>query len=153
MTTTTSTTEKVDGATRRFNSLVAPLLRLGVPLGPMNLLTVRGRRTGLPRTTPVATFIYEGGRYVMQARPGAAWVGNARAAGEGLLGRGRRIRRVALTEVPVEERRALLRHVGQIAPKRLARSFVDAGLIESTDPEAFVASAPTTAVFRVQEAA
>ena len=40
-----------------------------------------------------------------------------------------------------------------IAPKRLARSFVDAGLIESTDPEAFVASAPTTAVFRVQEAA
>jgi hypothetical protein len=143
--TTTTATEKTDAGTRRFNSFVVPLLRLGLPLGPMYLLTVRGRRTGQLRTTPVATFSYEGGRYVMQARP--------RAAGEGMLGRGRRIRRVALTEVPVEERRALLRHVGQVAPERLARSFVDAGLIESTDPEAFVASAPTTAVFRVQEAA
>jgi deazaflavin-dependent oxidoreductase (nitroreductase family) len=151
--TTTTATEKTDAGTRRFNSFVVPLLRLGLPLGPMYLLTVRGRRTGQLRTTPVATFSYEGGRYVMQARPHAAWVGNARAAGEGMLGRGRRIRRVALTEVPVEERRALLRHVGQVAPERLARSFVDAGLIESTDPEAFVASAPTTAVFRVQEAA
>jgi deazaflavin-dependent oxidoreductase (nitroreductase family) len=152
VTTTTSTTKRVDASTRRFNSFVVPLLRLGVPLGPMYLLTVRGRRTGQPRTTPVATFTYEGGRYVMQARPGAAWVGNARAAGEGTLGSGRRTRPVALTEVPVEERRALLRHVGRIAPKRLARSFVDAGLIESTDAEAFAASAPTTAIFRVQEA-
>ena len=33
--------------------IIKRLLRAGVPLGPMILLTVRGRTTGQPRTTPV----------------------------------------------------------------------------------------------------
>jgi len=32
------------------------LLRLGIPMGPMVLLTVRGRKSGQPRTTPVDLF-------------------------------------------------------------------------------------------------
>ena len=36
-----------------FNSIARPLLALGVPMGPDILITVRGRKTGLPRTTPV----------------------------------------------------------------------------------------------------
>ena len=36
------------------NAIVSLLLRLGFRLGPMILLTVRGRTSGLPRTTPDA---------------------------------------------------------------------------------------------------
>jgi deazaflavin-dependent oxidoreductase (nitroreductase family) len=149
-----STTERsraVQARVGRFNRVVGALLRRGVPIGPMRLLTVSGRRSGQPRTTPVSIFDFEGGRYIMQGFPGAAWVGNARAAGWGLLGRGRRMRRVTLTEVPADERRPMLRHVGGMAPRRLARMFVENGLVASTDPEAFAAAAPTVAVFRVGE--
>jgi deazaflavin-dependent oxidoreductase (nitroreductase family) len=137
---------------RRTSRIVTPLLRLGVPIGPMYLLTVTGRRTGVPRTTPVATFQFGGKRYVLQAIPRAGWVANVRAAGWGLLGRGRRRPRVSLVEVPVEERRALLRHAGSIAPANLRRQFVETGLVESPDAESFAAAAPRIAVFRVDEA-
>jgi deazaflavin-dependent oxidoreductase (nitroreductase family) len=138
---------------RRTNRFVIPLLRLGLPIGPMYLLTVPGRRSGVPRTTPVATFEYEGKRYVMQAIPGAQWVANARAAGGGILGRGRRRPRVSLVEVPVEERRPMLAHAGSIAPSNLRRQFVETGLVESPPtPDSFAAAAPTIAVFRVDAA-
>ena len=39
---------------RASNPLTRRLLRLGLPMGPNVLLTVRGRSSGLPRTAPVA---------------------------------------------------------------------------------------------------
>jgi alpha-D-ribose 1-methylphosphonate 5-triphosphate synthase subunit PhnH len=36
-----------------FNAIAKPLLAIGIPMGPDVLLTVRGRKSGLPRTTPV----------------------------------------------------------------------------------------------------
>ncbi|HEY2703733.1 MAG TPA: nitroreductase family deazaflavin-dependent oxidoreductase [Candidatus Dormibacteraeota bacterium] len=138
---------------RRTSRIVTPLLRLGVPIGPMCLLTVTGRRSGVPRTTPVATFEFEGGRYLPQAIPDAQWVANVRAAGWALLGRGRKPRRVSLVEVPVEDRRPLLRHMGSMAPARLRRQFVETGLVDPPgDPAAFAAAAARIAVFRVTDA-
>ncbi|HEY7199051.1 MAG TPA: nitroreductase/quinone reductase family protein, partial [Candidatus Dormibacteraeota bacterium] len=81
---TTSTTDRqatTPASVGRFNRVVVALLRRGVPIGPMQLLTVTGRRSGEPRTTPIATFTFAGGRYVMQAWPRAGWVHNARTAG------------------------------------------------------------------------
>jgi deazaflavin-dependent oxidoreductase (nitroreductase family) len=151
---TTTARQPLPALVRRTSRIVTPLLRLGVPVGPMYLLTVTGRRSGVPRTTPVATFEFEGKRYVLQAIPGANWVANVRAAGWALLGRGRRRPRVSLVEVPVEERRALLRHAGSMAPNALRRQFVETGLVESPpDAESFAAAAPRIAVFRVDEAA
>jgi hypothetical protein len=37
-----------------FNPIARFLLAAGVPLGPNGLITIRGRKSGLPRTTPVA---------------------------------------------------------------------------------------------------
>ena len=147
--TTTEQRRVIRARTGRFNRVIGALLRRGVPIATMQLLTITGRRSGQPRTTPVSTFEFEGGRYIMQGFPGAAWVENARAAGTGLLGRGRRRRQVTLTEVPVEERRAMLRHVASIAPKRLGRMFVENGLVTGPDPDSFAAAAPAVAVFRV----
>ena len=37
-----------------FNPIAKTLLSVGVPLGYNALLTIRGRRSGEPRTTPIA---------------------------------------------------------------------------------------------------
>jgi hypothetical protein len=46
-------------------SLFSPVLKLllvaGVPLGPNGLITIRGRKSGLPRTTPVAIIAVSAG--------------------------------------------------------------------------------------------
>ena len=45
-------------------SLVNPvtrlLLRLGVPMGLNGLITIAGRKTGIPRTTPIAIIEHKG---------------------------------------------------------------------------------------------
>ncbi len=69
------------------NKIVVGLQRLGVAFGPMQLLTVPGRRTGVPRTFPIAVLPIDGHRYIVQAYPKAAWVANVRAAGEVTLTR------------------------------------------------------------------
>ena len=49
--------------------------------GPV-VLTVPGRKTGKPRTTPVTPMTVGGKRYVVAGMPGSDWAANARAAGE-----------------------------------------------------------------------
>jgi deazaflavin-dependent oxidoreductase (nitroreductase family) len=67
---------------RAANPLTRRLLRLGLPMGPNVLLTVRGRSTGLPRTAPVAIAEIDGRRYVIGAYGEVHWVRNLRAAGQ-----------------------------------------------------------------------
>jgi deazaflavin-dependent oxidoreductase (nitroreductase family) len=68
------------------------LLHLGIRvtiLGPMMLLTVRGRKTGKPRTIPVDLHERDGRRFLMATHGEGNWVRNLRVAGEGILGLGR----------------------------------------------------------------
>jgi deazaflavin-dependent oxidoreductase (nitroreductase family) len=61
--------------------VVNPIVKaIGAPT-----LTVRGRRSGLPITTPLNPFDYEGARYLVGGGGDAHWVRNLRAAGEGQL--------------------------------------------------------------------
>jgi deazaflavin-dependent oxidoreductase (nitroreductase family) len=69
--------------------MVERLLRLGVKMGPMILLTVRGRKSGQPRTTPVAMTEHDGKRYLVGTFGDVNWVRNLRAAGEATLRSGR----------------------------------------------------------------
>ena len=73
---------------RASNPLTRGLLRLGVPMGPNVLLTVRGRTSGLPRSAPVAIAGLDGRRWIIAAYGDVQWVRNLRAAGEGDLRRG-----------------------------------------------------------------
>jgi deazaflavin-dependent oxidoreductase (nitroreductase family) len=76
---------------RRSNGLTGALLRLGLPIGPNVLMTVRGRTSGEPRTAPVAVPEIDGRRYVIGAYGDVNWVRNLRAAGEAdLQSRGRK---------------------------------------------------------------
>jgi deazaflavin-dependent oxidoreductase (nitroreductase family) len=90
-------------------SLNVALLRRGLRSGSQYLLSVPGRRTGAPRSTPVSIATVDGARYIVAAFSEADWVKNARAADAVTLSRGRVAERVRLVEVPVTERGPILR--------------------------------------------
>src|SRR5262249_59297319 len=73
-----------------FNAVARPLLRAGVPMGPDVLLTVRGRTSGLPRTTPVTLCEWDGRRGIISPFGEVQWVRNLRAAGRATMRVGRR---------------------------------------------------------------
>jgi deazaflavin-dependent oxidoreductase (nitroreductase family) len=82
-----------------FNAVAHRLLRLGPLLGPNALLTVRGRKTGQPRTTPVALLEVDGRRWIAGVWGDVNWVRNLRAAGEGTLTVGRHEERLRAVEL------------------------------------------------------
>jgi deazaflavin-dependent oxidoreductase (nitroreductase family) len=80
------------------------MLRLGVRVGPMMMLTVRGRKTGVARTNPVDLFESNGRHWLVATHDdNANWVRNLRAAREGTLARGRRRYVVTAAELPQQE--------------------------------------------------
>src|ERR1700730_16246814 len=86
-----------------MNKLMMAVQKLGIPTGPAMVLTVPGRKSGKPRSTPMTPFEFDGGLYVVAGYPGADWAANARAAGTGTLSRGRRSRRVKIVELTPEQ--------------------------------------------------
>ena len=106
--------------------IIKRLLRAGVPMGPMVLLTVRGRTTGQPRTTPVDLFERDGRRWLVATHDGANsnWVRNLRAAGEGSLTHGHRRQEVSAEELTPEAAGTVLKEV--LGPRLAspARGFV-----------------------------
>jgi deazaflavin-dependent oxidoreductase (nitroreductase family) len=146
-------TEQAQKYRRRVNGInkvITRLQRMGVAFGPTQMLTVNGRKSGQPRTFPVAVLDLAGGRYIVQAFPKAAWVANARAAETATLSRGRRSTTVRLVEVPVEERRPLLREVIATQPASAARRYVTTGLADAPTADAVAAAAERIAVFRIE---
>ncbi len=74
-------------------------MRAGMPMGPNVLLTVRGRKSGEPRSAGVALTEIDGRRFIVGAYGEVHWVRNLRAAGEGTIrirGRDQRVRAVEL---------------------------------------------------------
>ena len=99
---------------RMGNVLTTALLRAGFKLVgfgnyPMYLLTVRGRKSGQPRTVALAIIERNGKRYVGSPYGIVDWVRNLRAAGEAILTRGRRSETVAASELPSKEAALVLR--------------------------------------------
>ncbi|MFD6157585.1 nitroreductase family deazaflavin-dependent oxidoreductase [Nocardia sp. NPDC060256] len=138
--------------TNTINKVIVGLQRRGVAFGPMQLLTVPGRRTGQPRTFPIAVNKLGDGRYIFQAFPKAAWVANARAADTVTLTRGRKSSTARLVEVSVDERRPLLRELVESSPASVGNRFVTTGLAEAATPDGIAAAAHRIAVFRVEPA-
>jgi deazaflavin-dependent oxidoreductase (nitroreductase family) len=97
-----------------FNPLARRLLGGGMPLGPNALLTVRGRTSGLDRTTPVAVVTIDGRRWVIATFGDTNWARNLRAAGQATVTVNRRAEPVAARELSTQEAEAFYR--GTLAP-------------------------------------
>ena len=82
-----------------FNPLTKRLLRTGVPLGPNALLTVTGRKSGVPRTTPVALVEVGGKRWIIGTFGEVNWVRNLRVAGEATIQVGKKSERINAVEL------------------------------------------------------
>ncbi len=96
---------------RFFGPILKFLLDAGVPLGPNRLVTIRGRKSGLPRTTPLAVIEARGRRWVWAPWGEVQWVRNLRAAGRATIAVRRRTEEVTATELDPTERVAYFRDV------------------------------------------
>jgi deazaflavin-dependent oxidoreductase (nitroreductase family) len=134
-----------------MNKVVVAMQRLGVPTGPSMVLTVPGRKSGQPRSTPMTPFDHDGGLYTVAGYPGADWAANARAAGMGTLTRGRRSRQVRIIELSADESRPVLRAFAVKVP--VGVGFAKrSGLVVDGAPDEFEALAGRLAVFRFDPA-
>lgn len=131
-----------------MNKFMITLQRLGIPTGPPMVLTVPGRKTGRPRSTPMTPFTLDGKLYAVAGFPGADWARNARAAGTGTLAKGRKTRRVKITELTAEQARPVLRQYPTEVP--VGVGFLKrSGLVRQGNPEEVEALAGRIAVFRL----
>lgn len=132
------------------NTVFIAMSRLGLSFGGESpvVLTVPGRRSGVPRSTPVTPMTFEGKRYVVGGFPGADWVRNVRAATEATLERGRKTERVRMVELPAEDARPVLRAFPAEVPTGVG-FMKRSGLVRDGHPEEFEALAGRCAVFRL----
>ena len=96
-------------ASNPFHRAVAGLTKLGLSLFGSRVLSVRGRNSGQPRSTPVNPLSHDGGRYLVAPRGQTQWVRNLRVAGEGTLRLGRRVERFTAVELADDDKPAILR--------------------------------------------
>ena len=134
-----------------MNKFMMAVQRLGIRTGPAMVLTVPGRKTGKPRSTPMTPFEHDGGLYVDAGYPGADWASNARAAGAGRLSRGRRSRQVKIVELDAAESRPVLRAFAIKVP--VGVGFAKrSGLVRDGAPDEFADLAGRLTVFRFDPA-
>ncbi len=134
-----------------LNKVFMLMLRLGIPISRVErpvVLTVPGRKTGKPRSTPVTPMEVDGGRYVVNGYPGADWVDNVRAAGEVTLARARRTERVRMVELSPAEARPVLRAFPALVPTG-ADLMKRVGLLTEGTPDEVEALAGRCPVFRI----
>jgi deazaflavin-dependent oxidoreductase (nitroreductase family) len=94
----------IPGFVEFFNPIAQRMLGVGIPMGPNALITVRGRKSGEPRTTPIALIEIGGKRWVSSPFGDVNWVRNLRAAGQATLTFGRREEKVTAIELSAQER-------------------------------------------------
>lgn len=132
------------------------LLRAGVRvslLGPMVLLTVRGRKTGQPRTMAVDLHEHDGRRFLIATHGEGNWVHNLRTAGEGSLSIGRSHQEFTAVELTPEAGGPVIKNVlGPILASRGVRGSTlrdHLGVTADSPLEDFINVARSHAVFEL----
>jgi deazaflavin-dependent oxidoreductase (nitroreductase family) len=138
-------TYKRNLATRLINSWFVTLTNLGLGASYRHILTVPGRKTGRPHSTPVDLVEVGGHRWLVAGYGPANWVLNTRAHGAVTLSRGSHSQTFKVEEVGVEDAVPVLRKY--IAEIRVTRPYFDA--TPSSSDEAVAAELSKHAVFRL----
>jgi deazaflavin-dependent oxidoreductase (nitroreductase family) len=138
-----ASTYRLTPSRRAANRLVRLLLKLGLMPGPTYLLTVPGRRTGRPLSTPVTLVEQEGARWLVAPYGDVAWVRSARAAGQITLSRGKRSETVPIRELsPADAAPVLQRYITRVP---ITRPYFDAK--PDSPLSDFISEAPRHPVF------
>jgi deazaflavin-dependent oxidoreductase (nitroreductase family) len=145
-----ASTHRIPTFVRVGNYFTTALLRAGLKPGTMALLTVHGRKSGLPRTTPVSVGERDGQRWLIAAFGEVDWVRNLRAAGEATLQRGRRPEHIFVRELSPEEAASILKESLAGAPGFLLKNFE---VTPASSLEEFEREAQHHPVFLIQSTA
>ena len=131
------------------NKVFIQMSRLGMSFGGEGpvVLTVKGRKSGRDRSTPVTPMTVDGKQYVVAGFPGADWLANVRTAKQVTIARGR-VQRVRMVELTPDDARPFLRGFPTEVPTGVG-FMKRAGLITEGSPEEFEALAGRCAVFRL----
>ena len=112
----------------------------------VQMLSVRGRRSGEWRTVSVAVLSHNGQEFLLSAYGQTDWSRNLRASGRARLGRRGRTEEITVDEVPADEVPPLideyLRQFGKLP--NVAKTF--AALPQATDHGAFRITSTRTAI-------
>jgi deazaflavin-dependent oxidoreductase (nitroreductase family) len=122
-----------------FSPLLQTLLAAGLPVGPNALITIRGRKSGEPRTAGVAIIEVNGRRWIWAPWGDVNWVRNLRAAGRATLTRRGRKEDVTATELEANERVRFFRDVLGPFARSIPGGMTFVRLLDQTDlqdPEA-----------------
>jgi deazaflavin-dependent oxidoreductase (nitroreductase family) len=134
-----------------LNKVLMTMLRLGLPISRHEapvVLTVRGRKSGKPRSTPITPMHVDGKRYVVNGYPGADWVSNVRAADAVTLTGGRRSERVRMVELSLEQAGPILRAFPAAVPTGV-ELMKRAGVLADGTAEECAGLAGRLPVFRI----
>ncbi len=123
---------KLSRADRLSNLIVKLLLRVGVGPKHMRLVTVVGRKTGKPYTTPLTVVETDGQRWLVAPYSRVSWAKNAAASGTAKLSRGRVAEQVVVEPVDARESAPVLKAYVRLtlSPTRAFEVGPDASLEE-----------------------
>ena len=130
-----------------FNPLVSLAAKLGLSMKGSRTLAVRGRKSGVWRTTPVNPLKFEGSRYLVAPRGETHWVRNIRVSLEGRLRLGRKTEAIRVEELPDSAKVPVLRAYLKEWPWESKQFF---GLPSANVPDSEIEQiAPNHPVFRI----
>ncbi len=136
-----------------FSPVAMLLLKLGVPLGPNGLLTVRGRTSGLPRTTPIAIVEVSGRRWIWAPWGEVHWVRNLRASGRATIAKRGDRYDVNATELDADQRLVFFRDVMAPYARRVPLGITFARIVDRVDLDDPADAASGRPVFELERAA
>jgi deazaflavin-dependent oxidoreductase (nitroreductase family) len=136
---------RTNAGTRLVNAAFSALVRLGLGKDYRYILTVAGRKSGKPRSTPVDVMRNGQQRWLVAPYGTTNWVRNTRAAGQVILSRGGRRQTWRVTEVPAAERVPVLRLYLREVP--VTRRYFD--VTANSSDQDWAAEADRHPVFRL----
>jgi deazaflavin-dependent oxidoreductase (nitroreductase family) len=131
---------------RFFDRWMTAVLRRGKGPPGIYLITVPGRRTGRPYSTPVSLVEDGGTRWLVAPYGDVGWVRNLRAAGRVTLTRGGRSEEVAVQELEPHRAAPVLKRY--LAANNITRRWFDAA--RDSPVEDFEAEADRHPVFLIR---
>jgi deazaflavin-dependent oxidoreductase (nitroreductase family) len=118
---------------RLFSPILQLLLRARVPLGYNRLVTIRGRKSGVPRTAAIAVIEVSGRRWVWAPWGEVHWVQNLRAAGRATIAVRGRNEEVRATELDMAGRAAFFRDVLGPFARRIPFGYLLVRMVDGVD--------------------
>jgi deazaflavin-dependent oxidoreductase (nitroreductase family) len=138
---------QVDGRVRFVNRMMAHMIRWNIAPAHTYLMTVLGRKTGKPYSTPVTLVERDGQRWLVSPYGEVNWVKNARAAGEVSLFRNGKTETLKIIELSPVESAPILKEY--IRAQGIVRPYFE--VQPDSAMQDFEAEAPYHPVFLLEE--